>query len=108
VHLLIIIAIGILLPPVAIVGIPVRAAYLVVAARPTIKLLMVLVLVPWAYFVFLIIQHGYIKSAGGITGPTVFPLLWLPLCLVWGAAEQLHKRNATVPMRPTVKVPSDK
>ena len=92
-HILIIIALGIFLPPVALVGIPVRGAYLLHSARPLVKFLMALILLPWAYFVFMILKNGYVSSEGGVTGPTVFPVLWVPLCLVWGAVELLHKRG---------------
>jgi hypothetical protein len=92
---------GIFLPPVAMLGIPIRSYFLFRDGDTQTKILMAIPFIIWAYFTLLISQYGYISSRGGGTGPTVFPPYWIPVCLLWACAEIAYKNHKNLKSKET-------
>lgn len=91
----VIIVLGMFIPFVTIVAMPLRAAYRLIVGSSRERLAWFCLLVPWAYFLVPILQHGYVsKTAGRGEGPTVNPWVWILLGLCWYALESMLKKDA--------------
>ena len=83
---LVIVIFGVFTPFLTIVLMPPRAVYLVYKAHPLSKIISVVVLVSWAYYVLPIVKQGY----ASLNGPTVDPRYWIMIGAGWFIAEIIH------------------
>ncbi len=86
----IIIGIGILVPSVVIVVMPLRVIHLAFKKNIRRTLLLSVLLVPWAYFLWPIILHGYVSRTPTGEGPTVNPWVWTWIGLAWFTHEAVY------------------
>ena len=92
--IIIVVVLGIFAPFVTIIVLPFRVAYLLWYGRWFARIVGPLLLVPWAYWLRPILEHGYVskKYHQGVeyaTGPTVDPRVWFYLGLAWIVFELL-------------------
>jgi hypothetical protein len=97
---LIVVLLGVIVPFITIVGLPLGALYLVVRGHLAVKIAAILLVFPWAHFAVQIARHGYVSvqdrpGMPGSTGPTVNPVVWLLLGFVWLLLHLVHR----APMR---------
>jgi hypothetical protein len=91
---IIMIVLGIFVPFVTIVLLPLRVVYILWCGRWFSRVGGLLLLVPWGYWLVPIFKFGYVstKYHEGVaygTGPTVDPYNWLYLAMVWAVFEAL-------------------
>ena len=84
--------IGIALPLLGVIGTPGAAIYVLPRSTTLEKLLVGAASLVWVFFVSLILKNGYITEEQYMSGPTVSPMLWLPVVLLSYAAVA-SKRN---------------
>jgi hypothetical protein len=92
---LVVLILGIFVPFVVIVAFPLRALYLIVFAERFVKVVSLILLLPWGYFLVDILRFGYVSvrdrpGMPGSTGPTVDPRVWLALGAAWLILEIMN------------------
>ena len=92
----VIILLGVFVPFVTIIILPIRGAYRMFFGSWDERLVWGCLLVPWAYFLLPILKHGYVSvqstpTAPHFTGPTVDPRVWIVLGICWFLVEVMLK-----------------
>jgi hypothetical protein len=86
----IILVFGIAIPGVVILGLPLRILERAAKGRLQHALALSCLLLPWAYFLWPIIQNGYVSEKSSGTGPTVDPWTWTYIGIAWCLVELVY------------------
>lgn len=92
----IVLILGMAVPALVIVAMPVRAAFLAFMDEDRARFLFLALLLPWAYFLWPIVQRGYVSESSRGTGPTVNPWVWTCLGIAWLILEVVRRNRQAV------------
>jgi len=92
----IVLVIGMAVPALVILVMPLRAAALAITDKTRIRFLFLALLLPWAYFLWPILKHGYVSTTSTGTGPTVIPWVWTCIGIAWFALEVVRRSKRSI------------
>lgn len=92
----IVLILGMAVPALVILAMPLRAAFLAVMDKDRARFLFLALLLPWAYFLWPILQRGYVSESSRGTGPTVNPWVWTCLGIAWLILELVRRNRQAV------------